>query len=490
MAIYIDDQELVAAHRAGDSEAFDELVREHRASLYSHARRKLNCDSGAEDALQETLVRAYRALPKFNGEYRLGPWLHRIMANVCIDEANRRRRDGDKTERLAAQPSSRSHIPGIEDQLGLQLDDGQLKAALDDLPATQREALTLRFVDELDYQQVAEVSGVSEQNARARVSRARTAMRTALKGVAALPVLLISVMRRGEKAAAAASAGSTATAAGATVSSASSVSSMLPAITEASVAVTQVAPAAVPVVAKAAVGIGLAAAVFTPTSDSAVHLAAEALVSAPAVVQDETYSMSVLSDDTADQPEVLTSETSVEQLSDNSNPTIQLETVSPAASQPIVVPGPASSEEITVDQPAQIATTGTEGTLSTFNFVAQSSAEGQYDLSGEARFVVGGVTFVGQIDPISRIRVEGSQEAQGSQRLEALVVVSGEGGEPLTEMRLAGFVDSDTVGGAAIKGLFVSDNQDLNLLSRGTFVGTIKLGSLTEPGSLNIQFIR
>ena len=59
MAIYIDDRELVAAHQAGDGEAFDELVREHRRSLLSHAKNKLHCDAASEDALQETLVRAY-----------------------------------------------------------------------------------------------------------------------------------------------------------------------------------------------------------------------------------------------------------------------------------------------------------------------------------------------------------------------------------------------------------------------------------------------
>ena len=241
MAIYVDDRELVAAHQAGDADAFDELVREHRTSLHSHARRKLNCDAGAEDAVQETLVRAYRALPNFNGEYRLGPWLHRIMSNVCVDEANRRKRDGDKNNRLAAQPATRTNAPGVEEQLGLQLDDTRLLSALEDLPASHREALTLRFLDDLDYGQVAEVSGVSEQNARARVSRARSAMRAAMKGVAALPGFLFGLMKRGEKAAAAATAGSTATAATATASSVSSATAALPTLTEATVAAAHVA---------------------------------------------------------------------------------------------------------------------------------------------------------------------------------------------------------------------------------------------------------
>ncbi|HAY65664.1 MAG TPA: RNA polymerase sigma factor SigM, partial [Acidimicrobiaceae bacterium] len=130
MAIYIDDRELVAAHQAGDSEAFDELVREHRSSLFSHARRKLACDDAAEDAVQETLVRAYRALPRFNGEYRLSPGLHRILANVCVDEANRRRRDGQKKDLLSAQPATRRNAPSADEELGLHVDHDELNSAL------------------------------------------------------------------------------------------------------------------------------------------------------------------------------------------------------------------------------------------------------------------------------------------------------------------------------------------------------------------------
>ena len=204
MAIYIDDRELVAAHQAGDTEAFEELVREHRSALFRHARRKLYCDSSAEDAVQETLVRAYKALPNFDGEYRLGPWLNRIMANVCVDEIHRRRRDGEKKDLLSAEPGTRMEFPSVEEQLGLEIDSSALTAALDEMSEPYREALVLRFVDDLDYQEVADVSGVSEQNARARVSRARTAMRAAMKGVAVIPAILTVFLKRGEKAAAAA----------------------------------------------------------------------------------------------------------------------------------------------------------------------------------------------------------------------------------------------------------------------------------------------
>jgi DNA-directed RNA polymerase specialized sigma24 family protein len=90
MTISIDDRQLVESYQAGDTDAFAELVGAHGPSLLGHAIRKLGDRAAAEDAVQETFVRAYRALPRFDGDYRLGPWLHRILANVCADEGNRR----------------------------------------------------------------------------------------------------------------------------------------------------------------------------------------------------------------------------------------------------------------------------------------------------------------------------------------------------------------------------------------------------------------
>ena len=488
MAIYVDDRELIAAHRAGDVEAFDELVREHRGSLHSHARRKLNCDAGAEDAVQETLVRAYRALPKFNGEYRLGPWLHRIMSNVCIDEANRRKRDGDKATLLAAQPVNRKDAPSVEEQLGLQIDDAGLQSALDELSDSHREALVLRFVDDLDYGQVAEASGVTEQNARARVSRARTAMRAAMKGVAALPVLLLGVMKRGEKAAAAATASSTATAATAV----SSASTVLPTLTEATVAVAHVAPTAVPVVAKAAVGLGLVAAVFTPTSDSAVHLAAEALVSPLAVAEVEADSDVVTPLALNDQEVVVVQQEAVEPQSSESESgervAVAMETVSPSEVQTVAIPGPSSSEEIVVERPSVPVITGVQGSVTTLGFEARMSAEGQYDLAGDVRFAVGGMIFVGSVDAVSRIQIGDVADAAGRKRFEALIATSNQAGTALAEIRLAGFVADGASGVSRISGLFRADSGEIGLLSRGTFSGTLGLGSQIESGSLDIQF--
>ncbi|MDE0497286.1 MAG: sigma-70 family RNA polymerase sigma factor [Acidimicrobiaceae bacterium] len=284
MALRLEDRDLVLAYQAGDDEAFAELVREYRPQLLGHARRKLGCPEAAEDAVQEALVRALRAMPRFNGNYLVGPWLHRILSNVCSDEGNRKRREHEKTERFASNDQALNPPSTTEAELGLEFADAELMDAVDNLSEQYREALMMRFVEELSYEEVAARAGVSEDNARARVSRARNAVRAALKLAAAMPVALIGLLRRGERAASAvAGHGSTAGSAAAQTSAAqSSVASAMPLLTEAApvasraaVAVANAATTGVPVVAKAAVGLGLATAVVTPTVDSPVHKATE-----------------------------------------------------------------------------------------------------------------------------------------------------------------------------------------------------------------------
>src|SRR5215217_5970586 len=78
------ERQLLAAARAGDSAAFGQLVEANRASLHVHCYRMLGSLHDADDALQETLLRAWRALPSFGGRCLLRAWLYRIATNVCL----------------------------------------------------------------------------------------------------------------------------------------------------------------------------------------------------------------------------------------------------------------------------------------------------------------------------------------------------------------------------------------------------------------------
>lgn len=203
MAMTVEDERvLVEAHKHGNREAFTEIVREFSPGLYAHALRRLGDPRAAEDAVQETMLRAYRALPRFNGEYHLRAWLHRILTNVCHDEGNRRRRDGVLLERAVSLVDTSA--PSADEVVEvLPLPGDRMQEALEALPGGYRDALVLRYGDDLSFREVADRLSITEENARARVHRGRTALKRALGSVVAAIGALFGLLRRGEKAASA-----------------------------------------------------------------------------------------------------------------------------------------------------------------------------------------------------------------------------------------------------------------------------------------------
>jgi len=190
----IDEKVLVRAYQAGDERAFDTIVRTQYNALYAHALRRLMQHEAAEDAVQDTLVRAYRALPNLDGDLALKAWLHRILTNVCHDEGNRRRRQQGLVEKVAALPEELAGDPG--DDAVLHETVRIMSEALKDLPESYREALVLRYVDGLSFREVAEATGVSEENARARVHRGRQALHKILSRVSVMIAFVIPGLRR------------------------------------------------------------------------------------------------------------------------------------------------------------------------------------------------------------------------------------------------------------------------------------------------------
>ena len=137
------------------------LVETHGDELLIHAR-KLAGDQHAEDVLQDALLRALRAYPRLRHASHLRAWLYRVTTTAAIDAHRSRRRElpvGDVPAAWAPDP----------------YDDGGFEALLEPLPDAARAALRLRFVEDLDYEGIAQELGCSPVAARQRVS---TAVRT------------------------------------------------------------------------------------------------------------------------------------------------------------------------------------------------------------------------------------------------------------------------------------------------------------------------
>lgn len=197
------DRDLVEAHRAGDLLAFAEIVRTYYPELLMSARRRLGNSADAEDAVQESLLRAFRGLDRFgeSGEWRLGAWLTRILTNVCTDAGLSRQAATRLSDRLAVtSPTTDRDVAELaSDPVALQA----VREALSTLPTGQRSAFVLRVVDDLPYPEVAEQLGITEDNARTRVKRARAALRDVLDrggaiagSLAVAPTVLSGTLRR------------------------------------------------------------------------------------------------------------------------------------------------------------------------------------------------------------------------------------------------------------------------------------------------------
>lgn len=518
MALRLEDRDLVIAYQAGDDEAFAELVREYRPQLLGHARRRLGCPEAAEDAVQEALVRALRAMPRFNGNYRVGPWLHRILSNVCSDEGNRQRRANEKTERWASNDRALKPPPTTEAELGLDIDDTDLLDAIENLSEQYREALMLRFVDELSYEEVARVSGVSEENARARVSRARNAVRAALKLAAAAPVALFGLLRRGERAASALSGQTPGSGKAAVNSAMPLLAETAPMASRAAAAAANTAATGVPVVAKAAVSLGLATAVITPTVDSPVHRAAERVL--PDSVMEVLTPLAV-EVPAPDAPVVLPALPTAEGVAATSNtaPAIA-EPVAAAESEPAAATAAAPSEDApaaaaaattagstadpivdvtkadeaqqTVVAAAPTVTTTTSGSIDGGELTFAAAGADRFDVSGVLTMTVttttttvdGDVTTedvttttesVSVIAPSSASLSEADpSDPEAQQRFSALLVLDAGGGETV-EMRLAAR-GTAADGSLPLDGLFTATQSDaLPLAERGSMSGTLML---------------
>jgi RNA polymerase sigma-70 factor (ECF subfamily) len=170
------DTSFLARARAGETAAFAELVRRHSPELFRLAYRLTRQEQDAEDVVQETFLRAFRQLGRFNGRSSLQTWLYRIALNCATDLLRKRRREApeeDGETLPSALPSPESAAAGAELQR-------RLTAAFSRLSASENAAFVLRHVEALPIEEIGRVLGVSRAAAKHTVFRAVRKLREAL----------------------------------------------------------------------------------------------------------------------------------------------------------------------------------------------------------------------------------------------------------------------------------------------------------------------
>ena len=178
-----EDQALVDRIRAGDRDAFEELVRRKRDWAFRLARRVVGQDEDARDVVQLAFLRLWKKVRGFRGGSEFDPWFHRIVVNLAIDlvrrESARRRSQADWAgEHRRAGGSGEQELP-----MGLRLQE--VSRIFDDLaaslPARQRAIFALREIEGMSTDEVAKLMGIRSSTVRNHLFQARTTLRKALQ---------------------------------------------------------------------------------------------------------------------------------------------------------------------------------------------------------------------------------------------------------------------------------------------------------------------
>ncbi len=174
--------ELVRAARGGDEDAFETLVRAHEKRIYSLCYRLCGNADDAADAAQEAFVSAWRALPFFREESNFATWLYRLATNASIDLLRREKRHraplslDDEEQSVDAVDETASPHALYEKK---ELREAVLRA-MESLSEEYRRILILRELQQLSYQEIAEILDLDLGTVKTRIHRARKNLRNAL----------------------------------------------------------------------------------------------------------------------------------------------------------------------------------------------------------------------------------------------------------------------------------------------------------------------
>jgi len=178
--------------RARDERAFNELVRMYERRVFVLVHRMLGRREEAEDLSQEVFVQVFKAIGQFRGESKLSTWIFRIAVNLCKNRSlylsRRRTRDESELENLAdrdAMEGAKGATVAAIDRPDELVSGKQLEAIVANAIAAMepdfREVLVLRDIEDLSYEEIADIVGVKEGTVKSRIHRARAQLKEAIR---------------------------------------------------------------------------------------------------------------------------------------------------------------------------------------------------------------------------------------------------------------------------------------------------------------------
>ena len=180
------EQELVARAKAGDDNAFAQLMQDNETRIYNLTLRMTGNPEDAMDLAQEAFLNAWRGLKFFKGDSAFSTWVYRLASNACIDFLRRKKRRQDISLSMPTDEEDDSQ-PDIPDDRFLperELERQELRQAVADglkqLSDEHRQVLVMREVNGLSYQEIADVLDLEAGTVKSRIARARNSLRKIL----------------------------------------------------------------------------------------------------------------------------------------------------------------------------------------------------------------------------------------------------------------------------------------------------------------------
>ena len=196
---------LIKSALNGDMSAFEELIIQYEKKVYNVALRVLKNPDDAMDISQEVFIKIYKNLDKFDGKASFSTWLYRITTNTCIDELRKRKGketysiDNDiENEEGSYKREFVDNSPTPEEQTIIKESGNEIIKAMENLSDEHRTIITLRDIEGLSYNEIADITGVSIGTVKSRISRARLSLKNIIKNREQKYIKVVNINERRE----------------------------------------------------------------------------------------------------------------------------------------------------------------------------------------------------------------------------------------------------------------------------------------------------